>query len=176
MKVTIDSLYCFYDANIKITDKVSIKNFCNLAFAYFDSKIKSLNIEVSNNNPDYMRPYIKIEMLDEDNNLLNLFNSANGLHIETSLIDFLFRLGSDGLSDQILKENKVLYNKVKDLCNYLENEEKVNLLKQELGESLITFDIQGNDSLVIVQLNDFFGEVEGIKLEIKNIRYREIFS
>lgn len=167
MRLAYDLLY---NANIKINDEFSIGKILDLAGINRSEDFKSLELQVKNTNI-YSKTEVKIQVFDEQENELETYDSSE----EYNLIYFILGFGdSGGVLGDILKENKTTQNKAIKL--YLacidKNEEKVEKLKKELSEELINFDNKNIEPLIVVRLYDFIDEVEGIKMEIRDIQYR----
>lgn len=170
MSIVVDLLY---QANIKIIDKVSIKRILELVKISFNENIKTLKIEIKNQDVGF-KPYIEIELFDENEDRIDICNSADGFYIESDFTDFLFGIDCECVLGKILNENQNLHDNVIDLYNSYNNESRANELRQELRESLITFEENKDqeEPLIVVQLNNFFGEIKDIKMEIKDIQYK----
>ena len=170
MSVIVDLLY---NANVKIIDEASIKRILELVKISFNENVKTLKIEIKNQDVGF-RPYIEIELFDENENRIDICNSSDGFYIDSDFTDFLFGIDCECVLGKILNENQNLHDNAIDFYNSYNNESRENELRQELGESLISFkeNKDQEEPLIVVQLNNFFGEIKGIKMEIKDIQYR----
>ena len=171
MSIVVDMLY---NANIKANDDFSVRRILGLAGINLRDDFKSLELQVRDTDV-YTKTEVQIKVFNEEGNELETYDNSEQFSIEYDLIDFIFGIGPECVLGDILKENKKLHDKAKDLYNSYKNENKANALRQELGESLIKFDVEGVEPLIVIQLNDFFGEVRGIKMEIRDIQYRPTF-
>ena len=126
MSIVVDLLY---NGNIKINDEISIKKILELAdIRCNNDKVKSLKIETKDQNADF-RPYVKIELFDENENQIEEYNSANGFYVDSDLIDFLFGIGPESVLGVILKENKTVHDKAKELYDACNNKNEASIEK-----------------------------------------------
>lgn len=173
MSIIVDMLY---NATIKVNDDFAVKRILGLAGINRHEDFKSLELQVRDTDI-YNKTEVKIQVFDEQGNEVETYDNAEQFSIEYDLIDFIFGVGPECVLGDILKENKTIHDKAKELYNACEvkNETKIETLRKDLGEELIDFDNRDVEPLIVIQFYDFIGEVRGIKLEVKDVQYRPTF-